>query len=587
MKNISDKRKLNIILSGFELMLVGLLTGALVGVIVTFFNIAADVITEYSGELYVYIQQNPAFIPLLFLVLIAGAFLIGTATYFVPMIKGNGVPQAEGASRGVLELKWYKVLPAMAASSLLIMFLGVTACAEGPSMLIGAMTSDGASRLLRSSDMERRYYISGGACAGVAVAANAPITGILFALEEAHRRFTPPLLITAFSSVVSAVITRNLIRGSLNMSTGAAFNDFTIVQLPINAYLYVVLSVIVCALLGIAIYNLAHLSQKLLSKVTALRGAVRIAIPLIFAGVIGLITVYATGSGHSLIEALGTKGGAEEMSLKGIFSTPLLATLAIIIALRLLSLCLNIGAQLPAGIFVPTIALGACVGAFMAQLCIMMGMDKAYADAIVLICMATIFAATVKAPLTAIVMVIEFTWQFTLFVPVIIGVLTGYFLSELFRNKPIYDMLLEEMMDEENAFVHDFSAIVRSTSPAEGREIRDIIWPGDVTIYRIDRGQESIVPSSETELESGDVIHIKVLTVDSESIENDIKQIVAPRRKKFRRNSNRLSSFDVPVNVTDNIQANDAELNENMIADPYVASDVDTQNNISDPNDNG
>lgn len=528
----ADKSKLNALKSAAQLLAMGLLTGVLTGVVVTFFNIAADIISEYSGELYVYIRENPAFIPLLFVVLVAGAFLLSVAMYFVPMIRGNGVPQAEGASRGMLRMKWYKVLPAMAASSLLVMFMGVTAGAEGPSMLIGAMTSDGAGTLLRRPDMERRLYISAGASAGVAVASNAPITGVLFALEEAHRRFTPPLVITTFASVIGAVVTRNLLRDALKLSTGAAFHDFKVVDLPINAYMYVVLAAVVCAFLGIAIYKLSSLSGRLFSKLTAMRGFVKVLIPLLFAGAVGLISVFATGGGHSLIEALGTDGDAKEMTLGGIFGAPLLATLAILIVLRVISLCLNIGAQLPAGIFVPIIALGACVGAFMAQLCIMMGMDKAYADAIVLICMATIFASTVKAPLTAIVMVIEFTWQFTLLIPVIIGVLIGYFVSELFRHKPLYDLILEWMLDEDGHSIHQFTAKVRRGSHADGREIRDIIWPGDVTVVLLEREGKDVVPSSETELESGDILHIKAQTSDKRVVEDDIAQIVGDRPRK-------------------------------------------------------
>ena len=102
-------------------MLVGICTGLFVGVLVTFYNLAADFITAYSKNLYIGIRENPGFIPLLFLVLAISAFAIGTLIHFVPMIRGSGIPQTEGASRGLLSMKWYQVLPAMAAASLYCM----------------------------------------------------------------------------------------------------------------------------------------------------------------------------------------------------------------------------------------------------------------------------------------------------------------------------------------------------------------------------------------------------------------------------------------------------------------------------------
>lgn len=102
---------------GIQLMLVGICTGLLVGVLVTFYNIAADFITAYAKDLYLGIRNNPGFVPLLFIVLALSGFAIGTLVYFVPMIRGSGIPQTEGASRGLLEMKWYQVLPAMAAAA--------------------------------------------------------------------------------------------------------------------------------------------------------------------------------------------------------------------------------------------------------------------------------------------------------------------------------------------------------------------------------------------------------------------------------------------------------------------------------------
>lgn len=517
---------------GVQLMLVGICTGLLVGVLVTFYNIAADFITAYSKNLYLGIRENPAFIPLLFFVLALSAFAIGTLIHFVPMIRGSGIPQTEGASRGLLHMKWYQVLPAMAAASLYCMFCGLNAGAEGPSMFIGGACGDGVGHLLGGSDMERRYQITGGACAGLAVAFNAPLTGIIFAFEEAHRRFTPSIFICSFSSVLTALITRNLLFEALNMQVTSALSAFVFNTLPIKGYLYAAFAAILSGLFGVCFYKLGFLFRKLFAKITVLKGTVRMLIPFLFAGVAGLITIYAMGGGHTLIEAVGTRGGSAEMTVSSIFSSPIVVTLIIVVILRLLCTAFNLGAGVPSGIFIPMLALGACMGALISKLCGVMGMDPAFSDCIVMIAMATFFTTVVKAPLTGIVMVVELTWQFTLLIPVILGVSIGYMISEIFKMKPLYDAMLETFMDEDHVTLerHSYSTTVEEGATASGQAIRDVLWPGNLLIRSITRGDLKIVPSSDTVLQVGDEISVQAETTSFEHLKASVDEIVKPRK---------------------------------------------------------
>ncbi len=529
MEKVRGNKKLFV--KGLQLMTVGICTGLLVGVVVTFYNMAADFITEYSKNLYVGIRNNPAFVPLLFLVLAVSAFAIGTLVHFIPMIRGSGIPQTEGASRGMLKMKWYQVLPATAAASLYCMFCGLSAGAEGPSMFIGGSCGDAVSRLFGGSDMERRYQITGGACAGLAVAFNAPLTGVVFAFEEAHRRFTPSIFICAFSSVLTALITRNLLFEALNLEVTSAFSSFQFVQMPAISYLYVALAAVISGLLGVGFYKLGFLFRKIFAKMTVLKGTFRMLIPFLFAGVVGLITIYAMGGGHKLIESIGTQGGTAEMSVTSVFSSPIAVTLIIVLILRLVATALNLGAGVPSGIFIPMLALGACVGALASKLCGVIGMDPVYSDCIVMICMATFFTAVVKAPLTAIIMVVELTWQFTLLIPVILGVSIGYMISEVFRLKPMYDVLLENIMEENNVTLsrQSYVTTVEAGSVAMGQAIRDVLWPGNLLIRSVKRNGVSIVPSSDTVLLVGDEITVQAETTSLENLQECVDEIVKPR----------------------------------------------------------
>ena len=104
MEALSKEKKTNkkgkVHRSFIELIIVGAVTGVFAGLIVTVFNILVHHGEEISRDVYAYVRANPAFIPLLILALIAGAFLIGIAVNISSVIRGCGIPQAEGATRG-------------------------------------------------------------------------------------------------------------------------------------------------------------------------------------------------------------------------------------------------------------------------------------------------------------------------------------------------------------------------------------------------------------------------------------------------------------------------------------------------------
>lgn len=80
----------------------------------------------------------------------------------VPMIKGSGIPQTAGATRGIVHFRWYREAAAMFAASLLSIFMGLSAGSEGPSLEIGGACGDGVACLFRRSEMVRRYQVTGG-----------------------------------------------------------------------------------------------------------------------------------------------------------------------------------------------------------------------------------------------------------------------------------------------------------------------------------------------------------------------------------------------------------------------------------------
>ena len=526
-KNRTGKLHRNFI----ELIIVGSVTGIFAGIIVTFFNILAHEGEIISRNAYEYVRQNPVFIPLLIAALVAGAFLLGVAVNISSVIRGCGIPQAEGTTRGLIRFKWWRDLTLMFAASLLSIFMGLSIGAEGPSVLIGACAGDGVAALMRRNQMVRKYQATGGACTGLAVASNAPLTGMAFAFEEAYKRLTPEVFICSVSSVVFGMLTKNLIYKLLGMELTNAFSTYTFYDLPFENYGFVVLAGLACGLLGVGFYKMAFLMRKAFKKINIrnekFSHAFRVLIAVLAGGIVSFLAASVMGGGSDLIESLGF-GAAD--SAEAMIGFVLVGVLAVVLVLKFIITAVNVGAGIPCGIFIPLIAIGACLGALLNLLWMEWGLEKKYCDLLIMICMAAFFTTVVRAPITSIVMICEFTGSFAHLLPVIIAVAIGYIIGELFRTEGIYEVLLEEYEREtgvrELAVRELFTYTLVKGALAEKRQVRDVLWPKGVRVREIHRGEEVILPDGDTVLHSGDVLMITCKTDNAAKVRDELNHIL-------------------------------------------------------------
>lgn len=530
-ENIKGKRYQNFI----ELILVGSVTGVFAGAVVTLYNICSKFGEEFSRDAYAVIRANPAFIPLLFLVLILGAFLLTAAVYFVPMARGSGLPQVEGATRGILRFSWFRDGAVMFAASLLSIFLGLSAGSEGPSLHIGAASGEGVANLLKRNEMIRRYQVTGGACAGLAVAFNAPLTGVAFAFEEAHKRFTPEVFICAFSSVIFALVTRSILYGAFGLTAESFFQNFVFPTEMATGwfYLFLAASAIVCGVVGVLFYKWVLFLHDKFEKMQAkpfVKVLIRIGVVVLLGGVLSLITVNVMGGGKELILAFGTQGGTQPIAVESVFGLPIVATLILVCVFKFIITGANMGAGVPCGAFIPMLAIGACIGAMLNMLWVELGMDPKYCDLLVMVCMSAFFTAIVKAPITGVVMVCELTWSFAYLLPVVIGVAIGYVIGDIARTDSIYEELLELFVVEQEIGKGDvretFTLTVAEGALAEKRELRAVLWPAGVRVQELIRGGVSHIPDGETELQAGDVLIIVCTVKEPQSALEELKQIL-------------------------------------------------------------
>jgi H+/Cl- antiporter ClcA len=521
----------------YNLFLMSILTGFFAGGVVTIYNLLVNLGEQSSVEIYEIVRTHPVFVPLLFAVLVAGAFVIGTVVKVVPMIRGSGIPQIEGAARGIVHFKWYVTMCTMFASSLACIFLGLSAGGEGPSIEIGGCAGVATSTLLKRSRMVQRLQTASGASAGLAVAFNAPITGLVFAMEEAFRSFSPQVFLCSCISVIIALITRNLIRPLFGYEIGFTFTNYQFATFNLDLLAYAAMAAIPVALIGVAFYYLMLASKKLFKRITFCKGVGKFIIPFVLAGVFGLITPYAMGGGHSFLEDLATNGTGV-YQLETVLGLSVFATIVLVVLFKFISSILAMSCGVPCGVFIPMLAVGAGLGSIFSIWFQKIGMPSSYADYLVIICMSVFFTAIVKAPITGIVMVFELTGQFQNVLPALVGIAIGYLISELFGTEAIYEKSLALFIEEENLYKGTEKRTAKVTiqphSIADGELVRKIVWPTNSLVVELShkRGNKT-VPDGETVLHAGEVITVECEIASEEELYNYLYEIVGkPEQKK-------------------------------------------------------
>lgn len=238
--------------------------------------------------------------------------------------------------------------------------------------------------------------------------------------------------------------------------------------------------------------------------------------------------------GHALIEAIGTRGGERGIEVGSVFSSPLTVTLLIILVLKFISSLLNIACGVPCGVFIPMLAIGATIGALSSTLFTeAFGMNPAYGDLIVMICMATFFTCIVRAPVTGIVMVVELTGSFTSLLPVTLGVAIGYMVGEIAGTEPIYEVLLKQVIKESGITselrIVGETLVVEEDSIVAGKELKELLLPAGTGVQRIMRGEKELVLSADTVVRAGDVLTFESRTADPDATLRELRLLTGQR----------------------------------------------------------
>lgn len=409
--------------------------GMLIGALVSLYSFLSEYLVNNSVKIFGFVRGHLYYIPLLFGALILLALVMTLLLKKSPECKGSGVPRTEGVLRGILSFRWLRTLLTTFFATSITYMTGLSLGSEGPSIQIGASLSKGACNAFKTPKHVQNAMVTGGAAAGLATAFNAPLTGIVFAMEEVHKKFSPIL----FISVAIAVLFSNIITRILRSVMG-----FKLLLLDFGALPEIPLNFVWSLfLLGLVIGIFAMLFNKLLFKANKFTGkfkkiplSVRLITAFVLSGALGLVFIDTLGGGHHLIEKVGNMD----------YDT-LMLVLLFVIKLFLIIVCFSSGAT--GGLFIPMLTLGALLGGIMAKLLILMGLDPKYFTTVVVIAMTAFFGASVRAPLTAIILIVEITGQLSGFLMTGIAIFTAYFIPIMARTAPLYDGLLENIIASE------------------------------------------------------------------------------------------------------------------------------------------
>jgi CIC family chloride channel protein len=370
-----------------------------------------------------------------------GGLVFAPIIYFVSReAKGEGPPEVMEAVaiKGGRIRK--RVMPLKVLVSSLCIGSGGSVGREGPIVQIGSSAGSSIGQWLNLSDEWLKTLVLCGAAGGISATFNAPLAGIVFALEVIAGRFiTPRFGYIVISSVAADAIAR------VFLFSAAHPTPFAVPQYNIVSYWellpYALLGVIT-ALVAVGFMRLFYKTEDVITWLK-IPEYLKPAVAGIAIGLIGLYYPQIFGVGYGTHYGPGGllfAGGAVDQALAGQIG---LATLLTILVLKMLATSLTLGGGGSGGIFAPSLFIGAMLGgAFGFGVHHFFPEITASSGAYALVGMGAFFAVVVRGPITSIIILFEITRDYALILPLMTSVVIGTIVARRFTSESIYTLRL-------------------------------------------------------------------------------------------------------------------------------------------------
>ena len=355
-----------------------------------------------------------------------GGLLVGPMVYFLAReAKGHGVPEVmEAIALHGGRIRPIVVVVKSLASSICI-GSGGSVGREGPIVQIGSALGSTFGRIFRLSDERTKNLVACGAAAGIAATFNAPIAGVMFALEIILAEFGLMQFTTVVvASVLSSVIGR-IFFGDVPAFPIPPYAPASAWELPIYALLGVV-----AAFVGVGFTRILYGFEDLFDAWRFPEYLKPVAGGLLI-GLMGLWFPHLFGVGYEAIEAV-------------LHNQLTFITIAILVVLKVLATSITIGSGGSGGVFAPSLFIGSMLGGLFGFVVHRwMPEGTAVPAAYALVGMSAVFAAAARAPITSILILFEMTQDYRIILPLMLATVISTIVARHLDKESIYTLKLK------------------------------------------------------------------------------------------------------------------------------------------------
>jgi len=359
---------------------------------------------------------------------LAGLAVAVLVLHVFPGIRGSGVNQTKAALYIFNGFIPFRTAVGKFICSALAIGSGQSLGPEDPSLQIGASIASALGRQLEISREKLRLIAPVGAAAGLAAAFNAPISAVLFVIEEVIGRWSAGILGSVVLSAVSSVVIVRWFLGSEPLFR----IPVTTFKRPTELVAYAVLGIVG----GLASVAFAKSIGYLRPKLKALPRWTQYFQPAFAGLLVGLIAFLGAP------QIMGAGYDSMDQAMHGQYAWKMLAILAV---LKIVATTVSFVSGTPGGMFAPTLFIGAMLGGAVGDIERLFfphltGSTGTY----VLVGMGVLFAGFLRVPMTSVFMVLEVSGNYEIIVPVIVANTFSYVVSRSLQNIPIFDILTRQ-----------------------------------------------------------------------------------------------------------------------------------------------
>lgn len=405
-------------------LLLSVFIGIFSGLAVVCFRYAIDLSHMYL--LGSQIAASP--VRLLLAPTIAGLVIGALVLHVFPLARGSGVNQTKAALYIYNGYIPFRTAVGKFLTAALAIGSGHSLGPEDPSLQIGAGLASALGRRLHLSRDRMRLIAPVGAAAGLGAAFNAPISAVLFVIEEVIGRWSAAILGSVVLSAVSSVVVMRWFLGSEPLFRIPPVERIRPGELLAYAALGVAggfASVVFSGSIGILRPRLKAMPRWTQYFQPALAG-------LLIGGIAVLGAPQVMGAGYDFMD----------QAIHNQFTWQMLGALA---GLKILSTVVSFVSGTPGGMFAPTLFIGAMLGGFVAGVEHLLFPHLAISTGTyAMVGMGVLFAGFLRAPMTSVFMVLEVSGNYSIIVPVIVANTFAYVISRTLQPTPIFDLLTRQ-----------------------------------------------------------------------------------------------------------------------------------------------